>query len=69
MHYDEKGRRAKGSKARVEYIGFEKYRRELQIEAGQFDPEFEQLVEDLKKSDDFWGEMPPLEGNEPVTDG
>lgn len=68
VHYDEKGKRVK-SKARVEYNGFEKYLYELRVAAGLVDPEVEKLAEDLQKSDDFWGEMPPLEGNEPVTDG
>ena len=66
-HWDEKGKRVK-SKARVEYTDFEKYRESLRVEAGLVDQELEKLVAEIKRNDAFWGEAPPLSGDEAVVD-
>jgi hypothetical protein len=58
--WDEKGKRVKAGRARTEYVGYESYIQHLKAEAGEIDLELEKAVEEIRRNDAFWGEMPAL---------
>lgn len=63
-HWDEKGKLISG-KAKTEFIGYRKYMRELEDEAGLIDAAFEEVVDELKREAVFWGDavmLPPKTG-------
>lgn len=65
VHYDHKGKRVR-SKARVEYHGFNAHLKRLRVEAGLDDPRVSLIVEELRRSDAFWGGVPDLDSALPV---